>query len=104
MATPIIPQEAGSIKGRLVKVKSDTRPHKVHFVDTEAGRCSCEGFTYTGHCKHVERLTGYHVHPVHNSRIGDYEFLVIERKSGVCVGIRSTFEDALADVEELEGS
>jgi hypothetical protein len=96
--------EAAGSKGRLIKVPSDSRPGRVYMVDTESGRCSCPGFHYTGSCKHVERLTGFHVEPRHDSRTGDYEFLVIERKSGVCVGIRSTFEDALADVEELEVS
>jgi DnaJ-class molecular chaperone len=41
---------------RLVKVPSASRPGRIHFVDVEAGRCSCEGYAFTRDCRHLRAL------------------------------------------------
>ena len=58
MATPIIAGNGTGGKGerKLIKVPSASRPGTVHFVDPDAGRCSCRGFAAHGHCYHVESL------------------------------------------------
>ncbi len=55
MATRIHRQEQSGERV-LTKVPSASRPGRVHFVDVENERCSCEGFTRHGHCYHVENL------------------------------------------------
>jgi hypothetical protein len=61
VARRIIRQETEGIKGmgevrQIAKVPSASRPGHFHYVDPEQGVCSCEGFHFTGHCRHLDEL------------------------------------------------
>ena len=41
------------------KIKSKSDPDKTYTVEYDGGKefaCECKGFTYTGHCWHIESI------------------------------------------------
>ncbi len=50
----------GAGEKALIRVESRSRPGLFHFVSLEGdGACSCEGFGFTSHCRHLESLRCY---------------------------------------------
>ena len=47
------------IGNRHYLVESWAEPGEHHAVDLEEGSCSCEGFGFTGYCRHLEVLQEY---------------------------------------------
>ncbi len=53
---PLVPPPYGARKAiRLMKLTGDRKVYQVRVFQNHPG-CTCKGFRYRGHCKHIEML------------------------------------------------
>lgn len=110
MDTKRIQRNRGSKQGEAIRIESSSKPGLFHYIDLGRGLCSCPATVKV--CRHLRiaavraakgEEANYYVERKHNSRISDFEYLIVRKINGheEVLGFRPTRKMAEADVAEI---